>query len=637
MLFIEIGGSMSFKELTKRLFSIFQIWGIVLFNLLKWVYAKSVNFIETRAVRHWAISNLKIRIYLFFISLFFGGIGYYFIFTHHNQNVVNAYFHAKGLERFLDKNFDLDIQSLSADSFHQKQLFSRLLVGMKVINNDLPSRFLKAKNSKKAESHKQPVDYIVEQLVQVYKDIVPQTTKSSLSEIQILPLFDKLILKIGAGNGCVEKLSNDVENARKEKNTALARRHLMALSLSRVPSWGDDPHIRFVQAAFSPQVIKSKNKQKALIINFAHAAPVGPLIVEDTDEEKLPIEEYDSSVNDDKKRRTSSNKPKNENASNDQGTWRSRCLTPNINSLINTYYGSSLDAQNFHLKPFSQNLFNLFSPDSKTVSQSQLMSAYLKMLDRYPVDISKEKNNPILFTKTASGKKSLKDENYQKFFEIQQTYMKFLATLLESVHGDQKVKEAQFWRTLFVGPEQLVIFILTIYSVVLMSYRLIGRLTSNKNLDRDLNINNADAKLTETKFWVVMSKLGYKSESQGENIKDLLGWVDRLRERTEAERWMIRQSALLITSVGFIGTVRGIMGALPKTTQVVEAASSGGSEFLTAFADVTQTLGLAFGTTLLALLLGGAVGLLNAISAASERHFFDKWSLKIEAVYKKLP
>ena len=65
------------------------------------------------------------------------------------------------------------------------------------------------------------------------------------------------------------------------------------------------------------------------------------------------------------------------------------------------------------------------------------------------------------------------------------------------------------------------------------------------------------------------------------------------KERLESERSMVRYIAWAIPSIGFIGTVRGIGEALAQAHKAVEGDITG----------VTMSLGVAFNSTLIALLL----------------------------------
>lgn len=81
------------------------------------------------------------------------------------------------------------------------------------------------------------------------------------------------------------------------------------------------------------------------------------------------------------------------------------------------------------------------------------------------------------------------------------------------------------------------------------------------------------------------------------NIQDVSdtshGICEAESERLESELSMVRYIAWAIPSIGFIGTVRGIGDALGKAHQAVEGEIAG----------VTQSLGVAFNSTFIALLI----------------------------------
>ena len=77
---------------------------------------------------------------------------------------------------------------------------------------------------------------------------------------------------------------------------------------------------------------------------------------------------------------------------------------------------------------------------------------------------------------------------------------------------------------------------------------------------------------------------------------------------------MIRYIAWAIPSIGFIGTVRGIGGALGKANQAVAGDISG----------VTQSLGVAFNSTFVALLISIVLMfVLHQLQLAQERFVLD--------------
>jgi biopolymer transport protein ExbB/TolQ len=85
-------------------------------------------------------------------------------------------------------------------------------------------------------------------------------------------------------------------------------------------------------------------------------------------------------------------------------------------------------------------------------------------------------------------------------------------------------------------------------------------------------------------------------------------------ERMESELSMIRYIAWAIPSIGFIGTVRGIGGALAQAHRAVEGDISG----------VTENLGVAFNSTLIALLISIVLMfIVHQLQLTQERLVFD--------------
>jgi biopolymer transport protein ExbB/TolQ len=85
-------------------------------------------------------------------------------------------------------------------------------------------------------------------------------------------------------------------------------------------------------------------------------------------------------------------------------------------------------------------------------------------------------------------------------------------------------------------------------------------------------------------------------------------------ERLESELSMIRYIAWAIPSIGFIGTVRGIGVALGLAHRAVDGDISG----------VTQSLGVAFNSTFIALLISIVLMfLVHQLQLFQERQVFD--------------
>ena len=85
-------------------------------------------------------------------------------------------------------------------------------------------------------------------------------------------------------------------------------------------------------------------------------------------------------------------------------------------------------------------------------------------------------------------------------------------------------------------------------------------------------------------------------------------------ERLESELSMIRYISWAIPSIGFIGTVRGIGEALAQADKAVQGDIAG----------VTQSLGVAFNSTFIALLISiFLMFLVHQLQLVQERLIFD--------------
>jgi biopolymer transport protein ExbB/TolQ len=102
------------------------------------------------------------------------------------------------------------------------------------------------------------------------------------------------------------------------------------------------------------------------------------------------------------------------------------------------------------------------------------------------------------------------------------------------------------------------------------------------------------------------------------NIQDVSNAIraicDSESERLDSELSMIRYIAWAIPSIGFLGTVRGIGQALGQAHKAVEGDITG----------VTQSLGVAFNSTFVALLISILIMfLLHQLQLAQERLVLD--------------
>lgn len=96
----------------------------------------------------------------------------------------------------------------------------------------------------------------------------------------------------------------------------------------------------------------------------------------------------------------------------------------------------------------------------------------------------------------------------------------------------------------------------------------------------------------------------------------LSGSCRAVRMRLHHSRWVLSWTAKAMPAIGFIGTVRGISSSLREADSIVRAESVASQA--AAITAVAGTLGIAFMTTLIALLMGLATSLLNDRQSARE-------------------
>ncbi len=163
--------------------------------------------------------------------------------------------------------------------------------------------------------------------------------------------------------------------------------------------------------------------------------------------------------------------------------------------------------------------------------------------------------------------------------------------------------------------EQETCFILMLWAMAIMGYKAAGAVRERKMLLRDLvPVNEGMSILPEDtrQFSRPVQALpaaerdtllpralltGLHRFRSTRNIQDVSTSIRTVceaeSERLDSELSMVRYIAWAIPSIGFIGTVRGIGEALSQAHQAVEGNISG----------VTESLGVAFNSTFVALLL----------------------------------
>ncbi len=184
--------------------------------------------------------------------------------------------------------------------------------------------------------------------------------------------------------------------------------------------------------------------------------------------------------------------------------------------------------------------------------------------------------------------------------------------------------------------EQEACFVLMIWAVAIMTYKGVIAVKEHRLLETDLvpvsegtRILPEDAReyarqiqslpADEQRFLLPRALLAALHRFRAtQNIQDVSttahGVCDSESDRLESELSMVRYIAWAIPSIGFIGTVRGIGDALAQAHKAVEGDIAG----------VTQSLGVAFNSTFIALLISIVLMfLLHQLQLHQERLVLD--------------
>ena len=184
--------------------------------------------------------------------------------------------------------------------------------------------------------------------------------------------------------------------------------------------------------------------------------------------------------------------------------------------------------------------------------------------------------------------------------------------------------------------EQEACFVLMIWAVAIMTYKGVIAVKEHRLLETDLvpvsegtRILPEDAReyarqiqslpADEQRFLLPRALLAALHRFRAtQNIQDVSttahGVCNSESDRLESELSMVRYIAWAIPSIGFIGTVRGIGDALAQAHKAVEGDIAG----------VTQSLGVAFNSTFIALLISIVLMfLLHQLQLHQERLVLD--------------
>lgn len=206
---------------------------------------------------------------------------------------------------------------------------------------------------------------------------------------------------------------------------------------------------------------------------------------------------------------------------------------------------------------------------------------------------------------------------------------------IEAEVNPNYVRERSVW-VLVKDFEQESCFILMVWALAIMGFKAGSLLNERKLLDSNLisiaegmKILPEDARNMERQIEVLQEKQkimvlprallnALRRFGTTKNIQDVSISTHTIfeseAERLESELSMIRYISWAIPSIGFIGTVRGIGDALGQADIAVQGDISG----------VTQSLGVAFNSTFIALLISiFLMFLVHQLQLLQERLVFD--------------
>lgn len=213
----------------------------------------------------------------------------------------------------------------------------------------------------------------------------------------------------------------------------------------------------------------------------------------------------------------------------------------------------------------------------------------------------------------------------------------FQAAEQERIEQDANYEPQRSFYVVVRDFEQEICFILMFWALSILGYKAVRIRRQQTQLQLDLvglpEGEKVSVESAEQASSLIRKRLPAESQdyllsrvmlaaidrfSATRNVQDASSVVhtvcDEEAERAESELSIIRYIAWAIPSVGFIGTVRGIGNALGQAHRAVEGDITG----------VTQSLGVAFNSTFIALLISIVLMfLIHALQSSQERLVLD--------------
>ncbi len=224
----------------------------------------------------------------------------------------------------------------------------------------------------------------------------------------------------------------------------------------------------------------------------------------------------------------------------------------------------------------------------RSVTDSEVVSMLLAMGGSYDEQLNGYK---VANRSSCSHLASLENATERDYFNAFRNFEQLAMYLGGLIKINTTVRTARNAQTIVTGPEQLIIMVLGVYGLLLGLTRLLlvnCTVVSGINYLYPSPLHVTPQMVSEAKF-----------EER-----------DQAFDKLASAKWPMRLVMTLLPAIGFVGTVRGIMNSLSGADQIIWAANA--NERSAAISALSGDLGLAFATTMLALIFGVGLSIISA-------------------------
>ncbi|RWB35805.1 MAG: hypothetical protein EOQ41_03060 [Mesorhizobium sp.] len=252
-------------------------------------------------------------------------------------------------------------------------------------------------------------------------------------------------------------------------------------------------------------------------------------------------------------------------------------------------------------------------------------------------------------------------KNAPSWWHFSKLQLRFLEEVISRLESDAEVKKARSWLVLLRGPEQFLLILTTFVLLALLGDRIWQRRVVKREAQRVLEalhdaLNPIQKERNLDQRSAAARKLANRLEKPGkDNLTEFVPppqgrkdmgvradsvvvymaekavrrivieprepelfrqTCDSINAGVERSGWLLRYASRALPAIGFIGTVRGIMLALPAAQNLFGTT---GPAQIAALNGVIEPLGLAFATTLIALVGGLVTALIGDWEIAQEQ------------------